>query len=100
MRAYLDILGDRRLAALMLSALVARLPITINGLAIVLFLEAETGSYSVAGAVAGGMALGTGIFAPLMGRLVDRQGTRVLLPLAVANAAALLALVVLGRGGA
>lgn len=58
----------------MLSALVARVPITISGLAIVLFLEAETGSYSVAGAVAGAMSLGTGVFAPLMGRLVDRQG--------------------------
>lgn len=84
----------------MLSALVARVPITISGLAIVLFLEAETGSYSVAGAVAGAMSLGTGVFAPLMGRLVDRQGTRVLLPLAVGNAAALLGLVTLGEAGA
>jgi MFS family permease len=88
------------MAALLTAALVARMPIGINGLAIVLFLRAETGSFSVAGAVAGGLALGTGLGAPLMGRLVDRQGTRVLLPLAIGNAAGLLALVALGRSGA
>jgi MFS family permease len=98
--AYLDLLRHPRMAALLLAALVARLPIGINGLAIVLFLRAETGSFSVAGAVAGGLALGTGLGAPFMGRLVDSRGTRVLVPLAVANAAGLVALVALGQAGA
>lgn len=96
MTAYLDILRHPRMAGLLAAALVARLPIGINGLAVVLFLRAETGSFSVAGAVAGGLALGTGLGAPLMGRLVDRRGTRVLLPLALGNAGGLLALLALG----
>ena len=100
MTAYLDLLRHPRMAALLTAALVARLPIGINGLAIVLFLRAESGSFSLAGAAAGGLALGTGIGAPLMGRLVDRHGTKVLFPLAVGNAAGLLALVALGRSGA
>jgi MFS family permease len=98
--AYLDLIRHPRMAALLLAALVARLPIGINGLAIVLFLRAESGSFSLAGAVAGGLALGTGLGAPFMGRLVDRQGAGVLLPLALANGAGLLALVALGRSGA
>jgi MFS family permease len=98
--AYLDILRHPRMAGLLAAALLARLPIGINGLAVVLFLRAETGSFSVAGAVAGGLALGTGAGAPFMGRLVDRQGTRVLVPLALGNAAGLLALLALGRAGA
>jgi MFS family permease len=98
--AYLDILRHGRLGLLLGAALVARLPIGINGLAVVLFLREETGSFSVAGAVAGGLALGTGVGAPFIGRLVDRVGMRVLLPLAAGNAATLLVLVALGSSGA
>ncbi len=100
MSAYLDILRVPRMAALMAVALLVRLPIGINALAVVLFLREETGSFSVAGAVAGGLALGTGVGAPFIGRLVDRVGMRVLVPLAVGNAATLLLLVALGSGGA
>lgn len=80
--------------------LVARLPVGINGLALVLFLREETGSFSVPGAVAGGMALGIGLGAPAMGRMVDRLGPRFLLAVAVANASGVLALVALGSAGA
>jgi MFS family permease len=96
MTGYFDLLRHPRIAALMTAALLARLPIGVNGLAVVLFLRAETGSFSVAGAVAGGLALGSGAGAPFMGRLVDRRGVRMLVPLAVGNAAGLLALLVLG----
>lgn len=96
MTAYLDILRQPRMAVLLLSALVGRLPIAINGLAIILYLRETTGSFAVAGAVAGGLALGTGAGAPFIGRLVDRQGTRVLVPLALGNAASLLVLIALG----
>ena len=100
MTAYLDILRHPRMAALLLSALLGRLPIAVNGLAIVLYLREETGSFAVAGAVAGGLALGTGAGAPFIGRLVDRQGTRVLIPLALGNAASLLVLIALGAADA
>ena len=79
------------MAGLFAAALVARLPIGINGLAVVLFLREQTGSFAVPGAVAGGLALGMGVGAPFMGRLVDRLGARVLVPLAAANAAGILA---------
>ncbi len=94
---YGRILRARYVLALSITALVARLPIGVVSLAIVLFLREETGSYAIAGAVAAAFALGSGGAAPISGRLVDRLGrTRVLVPLAVVNAAALLALVWLG----
>ena len=99
MAVYLEILRQPRMGALMAVALLVRLPIAINGLAVVLFMREETGSFATAGAVAGGLALGTGVGAPLMGRLVDHAGTRVLVPLAVGNALSLLALVALGDAG-
>ena len=76
MSVYARILRHPRMAGLFAAALVARLPIGINGLAVVLFLREETGSFAVPGAVAGGLALGMGVGAPFMGRLVDRLGAR------------------------
>ena len=100
MSLYARILRHPRMAGLFAAALVARLPIGINGLAVVLFLREQTGSFAVPGAVAGGLALGTGLGAPFMGRLVDRLGGRVLLPLAGAMAGGILALLALGHAGA
>jgi MFS family permease len=93
-RRYLDILRSPYVGALVASALIARLPIGINALAIVLYLREATGSFAVAGTVAGTLAAGSGIGAPVQGRLVDRMGARrVLLPLAVVHAVALGAVV-------
>jgi MFS family permease len=100
LNAYLHVLRHRPLGLLMVASVLARLPQTINGLAIVLFIEAETGSYSAAGAVAGGIALGMGAVAPFVGRLADRRGPWILAPVAVGNAVGLMALVVLGGSGA
>jgi MFS family permease len=100
MRAYGRILRSPNMAPLFAWTVLARLPIGINGLATVLFLQHETGSFAVAGAVAGSEALGAGIGAPVAARLVDRFGKGVLLAFAVAHAAALGALVALGYAGA
>lgn len=100
MTVYLDILRHPRMAMLFGAALLARLPIGINGLAIVLFLREQTGSFAIAGAVAAGLAVGTGAAAPFMGRFVDRSGAGVLLPLAAAHAAGILGLLALGSAGA
>jgi predicted MFS family arabinose efflux permease len=97
---YRRVLGHGRLGLLFAIAAVARLPIGVNALAVVLFLREETGSFRVAGLVAGGLALGTALAAPLMGRLVDRRGIGVLFPLALADAGALVSLLVLGSTGA
>ena len=87
MRRYLEILRSPHVAALVASSLFARLPIGINALAIVLYLREQTGSFAVAGAVSGSLALGSALGAPVQGRLVDRIGPRrVLLPVAIVHA--------------
>ena len=96
MNAYANVLRHRPLGLLLLASVLGRMPQTINGLACVLFVRAETGSYSTAGAVSGGLALGTGLVGPLVGRAADRQGARLLLPIAVLHAVFLTLMVVLG----
>ena len=54
--------------------LVARLPISMVGLGIVLLVSAATGSYGVAGAVSAAYMLSNAGFAILQGRLLDRLG--------------------------
>jgi MFS family permease len=98
---YLAILRAPHVAALVASSLLARLPVGINALAIVLYLRERTGSFAIAGAVAGSLAAGSGVGAPVMGRLIDRLGARrVLIPLAVVHAAALGAIVASGAARA
>jgi MFS family permease len=90
LRRYAEILRSPGVAALVTSTLLARLPIGINALAIVLFLRQRTGSFAVAGAVAGMLSAGSALGAPVQGRLVDRLGARrVLVPLAFVHACAL-----------
>jgi MFS family permease len=96
-KTYARILRAPHMRPLMLSMLLARLPIGINALATVLFLRERTGSFAVAGAAAGGLALGTALFAPFNARLVDRFGKRVLLMLATGHAAGLIVLLALGE---
>ena len=100
MRRYLRILRAPRLGRLLAASLPARLPMGINGLALVLLLRAETGSFGVAGAAAGALALGSGAGAPLGGRLIDRLGPRVMLVQAVVHATGLVALIVLAEAAA
>jgi MFS family permease len=101
MRQFADVLRAPHVAALVLATFVARYPIGINGLAVVLYLRDATGSFAIAGAVAGSLAAGSGIGAPTQGRLVDRLGQRkVLLPLAFVHAASLGAIVVAAEAGA
>ncbi len=73
--------------ALLFSAtgLVGRLPISMAGLGIVLLVQAGTGSYGVAGAVAAVYLVANAICAILQGRFIDSWGQRrVLTVLAVA----------------
>jgi MFS family permease len=97
---YRRILAVPSVAPLVAATVLGRLPLGINSLAVVLFLRAETGSFGTAGAVAGALALGSGVSAPVQGRWIDRRGEGVLTLLAAAHALALVALIVLGRGGA
>ena len=82
MRRYAEVLRVPHVAALVAATLLARFPIGINALAMILYLRDQTGSFAVAGVVAGGLAAGRGIGAPIQGRLVDSFGPRrVLVPL-------------------
>ncbi len=95
MGSYSRILRVPRMPSLLLTSLVARLPIGINGLAVVLLMQEERGSFGIAGLTAGALALGTGIGTPVTARLVDRIGIGVLGGLALTCAAGLIALVAL-----
>lgn len=100
MSLYGRILRSPRVAVLILATTLSRLPFAINGLAILLFLRAETGSFAIAGLTTGALALGGGLASPFVARLVDRRGLNVLMPLAFIYAAAILGLWALGEAGA
>jgi MFS family permease len=62
------------------------------GLALLLLVREQDGSYAAAGAVSGAYFVATAVGAPIAGRLVDRRGqTRILLPRALIFPAVLLA---------
>src|SRR4051794_23678675 len=100
MRAYVSVLRVPHMAPLLAASLLTRLPIGINGLATILYLRERTGSYAVAGAAAGALALGGGLGAPFGARLVDRFGPRALVALAAWHATGLIGLLALGHASA
>ena len=101
MSRYRAIFAAPHVRGLVFSMLLARLPVGLNGLAIVLYMREQTGSFAIAGGVAGSLAAGVGIGAPATGRAVDGFGQwRVLFPCAVGQAAALGALVLATEAGA
>src|SRR5215207_10019080 len=59
---------------LVLSGMVARLPAGMIGLALLLLVREQGGSYAAAGAVSGVYFIATAAGAPVSGRLVDRRG--------------------------
>ena len=56
------------------AGLLARLPISMTGLGLVLLISGSTGSYGTAGAVSAAYTVGSAVFQPLLGRWVDRYG--------------------------
>lgn len=77
------------------AALVARLPISMVGLGIVLLVEERTGSYGLAGTVSAVFVLAEAAFAVLHGRWVDHFGQFRVLPTAISIFGAGLALMML-----
>ena len=78
--------GARRLLVI---SIVARLPLVMLSIGLLVHAEHLTGSFAAAGAVTGVYAVALAIGGPLLGRLVDGRGQRLVL-LASAGAAALL----------
>jgi MFS family permease len=66
--------------AFSMSGLVARLPISMVSLGIVLLVSTRTGSYTLAGAVSASYLIANAAFAILQARLVDRHGQSRVLP--------------------
>src|SRR5512132_559393 len=88
-RALFHVPYVRRLG---LSGLLARLPLGMIGLALLLLVRENGGSYSAAGAVSAAYFVATAVGAPIAGRRVDRRGqTRILLLRALIFPALLLA---------
>jgi MFS family permease len=93
---YADLFRVPDLRATLIASIVGRLPIGIATLAILLFLQARSGSFTLAGAAAASYVLGLAAIAPLLGRMMDRMGPRpVLSASAVVYPFALLLLIVL-----
>jgi MFS family permease len=68
------------------AAWLGRFPAPMLGLGAVLLVEAETGSYGLAGAVSGTLALAFAVAGPQWARLMDRRGQGVVLRVAVTAA--------------
>ena len=101
MGAYRRLLAGAAARRLALASALGWLGFGALSLAIVLTVQAATGSPSAAGAALAGFALGSGALAPARGRLVDRLGVRrALVPFAVASGAALLGLALAAEEGA
>jgi MFS family permease len=96
--AVLSVAGTPRLLA---SSVLARMPLGMTSLAILLLVRDRTGSFRSAGLVVGVFALSQAAASPVQGALVDRLGQRrTLLPGALAQAAFLVALVFVAHAGA
>ena len=87
-----SILSSPGAPALLASSIVARLPLAMFSIALLVNARRVTGSFAAAGIVSGAYALASACSAPLVGRLVDRCGqTRVLIGGATVTALVLLA---------
>lgn len=64
---------------LVLSGMLARLPMGMIGLALLLLVRENGGSYGAAGLVSGAYFVATAVGAPIAGRLVDRRGQALIL---------------------
>src|SRR6187549_716448 len=80
LRQYSQLLSDRRALAFSLAGFVARLPLSMTGIGIVLLVSLTTGSFGLAGLLTATTTVTAAVVAPLWGRAIDRVGqARVLL---------------------
>jgi MFS family permease len=62
---------------------IARLPVSMVGIGILMYVEEERGSYTIAGAVSGSISIAAAIGGPLSSRLVDKLGQHRVLPIQI-----------------
>ncbi len=75
---------------LLVISIVARLPLAMFSIGLLVHAQHLTGSFAAAGAVTGAYAIALGVGGPLLGRLVDRRGQTRRAARSSAGAAALL----------
>ncbi|ADG76077.1 major facilitator superfamily MFS_1 [Cellulomonas flavigena DSM 20109] len=95
LQPYRDVLARPGALAFSGTGLVARLPMSMVGIGIVLLISAQYGSYGLAGRVSAALVLAQAVCGPQLARLIDRHGqARVMRPALVVSAMSLTALVV------
>jgi len=93
---YARLLREPGVGSSLLVSIIGRLPIGVAAFAIILFVQTRTGSFAQAGTASACYVLGLGLWAPVIGRLIDRLGPHpVLIATAVSYPLALVALIIL-----
>jgi len=101
LRPYRDILTKPGALAFSAAGVLARLPISMVGIGIVLMLTAEYGSYGLAGRVSAVYVIASAVCGPQLARFVDARGqARIMRPATVLAIFGLAALVVVATLGA
>jgi len=81
---YRSVLKTPGALAFTTAAFIARLPISMIGLGIVLYISGRTNSYALAGALTAAFTISAAGFAIVTSRFIDRYGQRKLLPSLIA----------------
>lgn len=76
---YSALLEAREVRQIFAVSLLGRLPIGITGLAVLILVQSSSGSFAQGGAATGCYVAGLAAVAPLIGRLIDRYGPRMIL---------------------
>jgi MFS family permease len=96
---YADLLRAKHAMRLLSGTLLGRLPNATGALAIVLFVRAEGGGYTLAGVLSAVYGLATAVGQPALGRAVDLYGQpRVMLPAALVSALGMVLFALTGSG--
>jgi MFS family permease len=83
LRPYREVLSLPGAKGFSAAGLLARLPMSMLSIGIVLLVVARTGSYALAGGLAATFAVVNAGTAPVIARLVDRHGQRLVIPPAI-----------------
>lgn len=101
LQPYRDVLARPGALAFSATGAVARMPMSMVGIGIVLLVAALYDSYAMAGRVSAAFVVAQAVCSPQIGRLVDRFGqARVMRPALVASAAGIVGLVAAALTGA
>ena len=93
LQAYLRLLRHAPAGRPFVAALIARLPLAMAPIGMLILIQHERSAYGIAGIVTGAYAVGCALGTPLWGRLMDRSGQiPVLVSTALSSAALLISL--------